>query len=103
METAKRVTKTVEEQLSEAQARVNKLKAVMSKQNRAVETRKKVLAGAAVLKALNNAPNEDTKKYLYKVLKANLDAADFEYLGLTPTAIAVFTSAKNENGNGEQQ
>lgn len=86
METAKRVTKTVEEQLSEAQARVNKLKAVMSKQNRAAETRKKVLAGAAVLKVLNNAPNEETKKYLFNLLRANLDAADFEYLGLVPTA-----------------
>ena len=82
METAKRVTKTVEEQLSEAQARVNKLKAVMSKQNRAVETRKKVLAGAAVLSYWNKTTERSHKEFLFKLLKANLDAADFEYLEL---------------------
>jgi hypothetical protein len=101
METNKRVRKTAEEQLSEAQAKVNKLKAVMSKQNRAAETRKKVLAGAAILSVWNKSTDEKTKRYLYKVIQDNLDAKDFEYLGLELPAIAVFTAAKN--GNGEQQ
>jgi hypothetical protein len=83
MKTNKRLRKTAEEQLSEAQAKVNKLKAVMSKQNRAAETRKKVLAGAAILAAFNKSTDEKTKLYLYNLLKKNLSADDFEYLELT--------------------
>ena len=83
MEAAKRVRKTAEEQLSEAQAKVNKLKAVMSKQNRAAETRKKVLVGAAILNYWNKTTDTRTKEFLFKLLKNNLNAADFEYLELT--------------------
>jgi hypothetical protein len=82
METTKRVRKTAEEKLSEAQAKVNKLKAAMSKQNRAAETRKKVLAGAALLAAWKNAPNVETKKYLFNLIKMNLSEVDFAYLNL---------------------
>jgi hypothetical protein len=83
METNKRVRKTAEEQLSEAQAKVNKLKAVMSKQNRAAETRKKVLVGAGILNYWNKATDLRTKEFLFKLLRNNLNAADFEYLELT--------------------
>jgi hypothetical protein len=83
MEEVKRVRKSAEEQLSEAQAKVNKLKAVMSKQNRAAETRKKVLVGAAILNYWNKTTDTRTKEFLFKLLKNNLNAADFEYLELT--------------------
>jgi hypothetical protein len=89
METNKRVRKTAEEQLNEAQAKVNRLKAVMSKQNRAAETRKKVLAGAAILAVWNKSTDEKTKRYLYKVIQENLSATDFEYLALDISSLNI--------------
>jgi ABC-type Zn uptake system ZnuABC Zn-binding protein ZnuA len=82
METNKRIKKSAEEQLSEAQAKVNKLKAEMNKKNRAAETRKKVLVGAGILNYWNKATDLRTKEFLFKLLRNNLNEVDFAYLNL---------------------
>lgn len=69
------------EKLRKAEAAVKRIKQMNEKKSRAEDTRKKVLAGAAVLSFLNRlTTNEEQKIFISKVLKHNLNEADFKYL-----------------------
>lgn len=72
--------KAAEEKLKKAEATVKRLKALNDKKTRAEETRKKVLAGAALLNCMSKTTDEKTKNYLIELLKRNLEPKDFEYL-----------------------
>jgi hypothetical protein len=72
--------KAAEEKLKKAEAAVKRIKALNHKKTRTEETRKKVLAGAALLNFMSKTTDEKTKKYFYQMLKQNLNDKDFEYL-----------------------
>lgn len=72
--------KAAEEKLKKAETTVKRLKALNDKKTRTEETRKKVLAGAALLNFMNKTTDEKTKNYLIELLKRNLEPKDFEYL-----------------------
>lgn len=72
--------KAAEEKMKKAEATVKRLKALNDKKTRAEETRKKVLAGAALLNFMSKTTDEKTKNYLIELLKRNLEPKDFEYL-----------------------
>ena len=72
--------KAAEEKLKKAETTVKRLKALNDKKTRTEETRKKVLAGAALLNFMSKTTDEKTKNYLIELLKRNLEPKDFEYL-----------------------
>jgi hypothetical protein len=72
--------KAAEEKLKKAEAAVKRIKALNDKKTRTEETRKKVLAGAALLNFMSKTTDEKTKNYLIELLKRNLEPKDFEYL-----------------------
>jgi hypothetical protein len=72
--------KAAEEKLKKAEAAVKRIKALNDKKTRTEETRKKVLAGAALLNFISKTTDEQTRTYISKILKQNLNDKDFEYL-----------------------
>ena len=72
--------KQAEEKLKKAEAAVKRIKALNHKKTRTEETRKKVLAGAALLNFMSKTTDEQTRTYISKILKQNLNDKDFEYL-----------------------
>ncbi|PUE08970.1 hypothetical protein B9Z51_08530 [Limnohabitans sp. T6-5] len=72
--------KAAEEKLKKAETTFKRLKALNDKKTRTEETRKKVLAGAALLNFMSKTTDEKTKNYLIELLKRNLEPKDFEYL-----------------------
>ena len=64
--------KTIEQRLAELDAQRATLKARLSKQERANDTRRKVLLGALVLHRLDNAKDEEFSRRLREWLKREL-------------------------------
>lgn len=64
--------KTIEQRLAELDAQRSALKARLSKQERANDTRRKVLLGALVLHRLDNAKDEEFSRRLREWLKREL-------------------------------
>jgi hypothetical protein len=72
--------KAAEEKLKKAEAAVKRIKALNYKKTRTEETRNTVLAGAALLNFMSKTTDEQTRTYISKILKQNLNDKDFEYL-----------------------
>jgi hypothetical protein len=72
--------KAAEEKLKKAEAAVKRIKALNYKKTRTEETRIKILAGAALLNFMSKTTDEQTRTYISKILKQNLNDKDFEYL-----------------------
>nr|CAD6629835.1 mobilization protein [Rhizobium sp. Khangiran2] len=64
--------KTIEQRLAELEAQRSALKARLGKQERANDTRRKVLLGALVLHRLENSKDEEFSKRLHDWLKREL-------------------------------
>ena len=64
--------KTIEQQIAEVNARKNRLLALQRKQNRKIDTRRKVLLGAFLLNWLQNSELDEI--YIYDWLQDNLPA-----------------------------
>jgi hypothetical protein len=64
--------KTIEQRLAELEAQRSALKARLSKQERANDTRRKVLLGALVLHRLENGRDEEFSRRLHEWLKREL-------------------------------
>ena len=64
--------KTIEQKLAELDAQRSALKARLSKQERANDTRRKVLLGALVLHRLENGKDEEFSRRLREWLKREL-------------------------------
>ena len=62
--------KTIEQQLAEVSAKKNRLLAVQRKQNRKIDTRRKVLLGAFLLHWLQNSELDEI--FIYDWLRNNL-------------------------------
>lgn len=67
--------------LAEARARVEKIKMQKSKAARAKDTRRKIIAGAALFKAIEKDP--DLWGVIAAALQAEVSAPDFALLKLT--------------------
>ena len=67
--------------LAEARARVEKIKMQKSKAARAKDTRRKIIAGAALFKAIEKDP--DLWGVIAAALQAEISAPDFALLKLT--------------------
>lgn len=64
--------KTIEQRLAELEAQRSALKARLGKQERANDTRRKVLLGALVLYRLENSKDEEFSKRLHDWLRREL-------------------------------
>ena len=64
--------KTLDQQIAEVSAKKNRLLAVQRKQNRKIDTRRKVLMGAFLLHWLQNSELDEI--YIYDWLQDNLPA-----------------------------
>jgi hypothetical protein len=67
--------------LAEARARVEKIKMQKSKAERARDTRRKIIAGAALFKAIEKDP--DLWGVIAAAMQAEISAPDFALLKLT--------------------
>lgn len=99
--------KTIEQKLAELDAQRAALKARLGKQERANDTRRKVLLGALVLYRLENGKDEEFSRCLREWLKRELpdfltrdtDKALFaELIQPTPTAPATTTASAPATG-----
>lgn len=67
--------------LAEARARVEKIKVQKSKAERARDTRRKIIAGAALFKAIEKDP--DLWGVIAAALQAEISATDFDLLNVS--------------------
>ena len=72
--------KAAEEKLKKAEAVVKRIKALNDKKTRAEDTRKKILAGAALLNHINKQTDPRFLKHFHELLEGNLNNQDFSYL-----------------------
>lgn len=68
------------EKLKRSEANIKRLRALQNKKQRAIETRKKILAGAALLNEYEKESDEEMKYFLIEILKKNLSSKDFEFI-----------------------
>lgn len=72
--------KRAAEKVKKAEAEVKRLYAMQKNVERAKETKKKIIAGAALLNCISKTTDEKTKGYLVELLRGNLEAKDFCFL-----------------------
>lgn len=73
----KRPDLTTEEKIAKAEARIKKLRKAHKDSARKIDTRKKVIAGAALFKAFE--ADADLKMMVLPTLQAAINAKDFEF------------------------
>lgn len=73
----KRPDLTTEEKIAKAEARIKKLRKENKENARKIDTRKKVIAGAALFKAFELDP--DLKKIVLPSMQGAINAKDFEF------------------------
>ena len=74
----KRPDLTMEEKIAKAEARIKKLRKASKENARNIDTRKKVIAGVALLKAFEADP--DLKMMVLPALQTAINAQDFEFV-----------------------
>lgn len=90
--------KSIEQRLAELEARKSTLKARLTKQTRASDTRRKVLLGAFLLHRLENKPGDETVKLVAQWLRRELP--DFLVRDADKPLFASFFASGEMDGAG---